>query len=153
MAAAGEGAAASQTSQRRAASVTTATVTKYPTEIYGYLWCARSKQAQDDTLNSQGLAVDAYRKLAEVARGLDSTAKVAGSADSTKYKTQVINSYFYLASYYNDIKKDKPVAISYMEKVLEVDPTNTTADKVIKALSAKPAPRQPAAKPKAAGAK
>ena len=126
---------------------------KYPTEIYGYLWCARSKQAQDDTLNSQGLAVEAYQKLAEVARGLDSTAKVAGSADSTKYKTQVINSYFYLASYYNDIKKDKPIAISYMEKVLEVDPTNTTADKVIKALNAKPAPRQPAAKPKAGGAK
>jgi hypothetical protein len=25
--------------------------TRYPTEIYGYLWCAKSKQAQDDSLN------------------------------------------------------------------------------------------------------
>lgn len=126
---------------------------KFPTEIYGYLWCARSKQAQDDSLNSQGLAVEAYQKLADVARGLDSTAKVAGSADSTKYKAQVLNSYFYLASYSNDVKHDKPSAIMYMQKVLEVDPANQTADRVIKALTAKPAPRQPAAKPKAAGAK
>ena len=121
--------------------------TKYPTEIYGYLWCARSKQAQDDSSNSQGLAVDAYMKLAEVGRGLDSTAKVAGSVDSIKYKSQIINSYFYLASYFNDIKHDKPAAIGWMEKVLEVDPTNSSASKIIQALKAPP--RQ-AAKPKAA---
>ncbi|HEY4154940.1 MAG TPA: tetratricopeptide repeat protein, partial [Puia sp.] len=43
---------------------------KYPTEIYGYLWCAKSKQAQDDSTNSQGLAVEAYDKLATFARGI-----------------------------------------------------------------------------------
>ena len=35
-------------------------------KVFGYLWCARSKQAQDDSLNSQGLAVDAYEKLASL---------------------------------------------------------------------------------------
>jgi hypothetical protein len=123
---------------------------KYPTEIFGYLWCARSKQAQDDSLNSGGLAVDAYMKLAEVARGLDSTAKAAGSADSVKYKSQVVNSYFYLASYSNDVKHDKAAAIGWMEKVLEVDPTNQTAANIVKQLKApRPQPKPGAAKPKA----
>ena len=111
--------------------------TKYPTEIFGYLWCAKSKQAQDDSLNSQGLAVDAYIKLAQFARSIP---------DSSKYKTQTVGAYFYLASYYNDIKKDKPKAIEYMQKVLEVDPTNESAKKVIEILT-KPA-KQPAQKSK-----
>jgi tetratricopeptide (TPR) repeat protein len=111
--------------------------TKYPTEIFGYLWCAKSKQAQDDSTNSQGLAVAAYEKLAQFARSIP---------DSNKYKTQVVGAYFYLASYYNDIKKDKPKAIECMQKVLEVDPTNATAQNVISILT-KP-PKQSTTKPK-----
>ncbi len=126
----------------------------YPTEIYGYLWCARSKAAQDDSTNSQGLAVDAYQKLGAMARSLDSTAKAAGSADSIKYRSQAVASYFYMASYSNDIKHDKPAAIFWMEQVLVVDPTNATAQYIIKQLERKPTPaaRPAAAKPKA-GAK
>ena len=105
-------------------------VSKYPTEVYGYLWCAKSKQAEDDSLMSQGLAVEPYEKLASFIRS---------SPDSAKYKSQLIGAYFYLASYYNDVKKDKAKAIDYMQKVLEVDPTNATAPNIIKALSAKPA--------------
>ncbi len=112
-------------------------ITKYPNEIFGYLWCARSAQAEDDTLNSKGLAVAPYEKLAQFARS---------SPDSAKYKSQVVGAYFYLAGYYNDVKKDKPKALEYMQKVLEVDPTNTSAQKIIDVLS-KPA-KQPAAKPK-----
>jgi tetratricopeptide (TPR) repeat protein len=122
---------------------------KYPNEIFGYLWCAKSKIAQDDSLNSKGLAIDAYDKLAAMARSLDSTAKANNSPDSIKYRSQAVNSYFFLAGYYNDNKKDKQTAISYLEKVLEVDPTNATAPKFIEILK-KPA-RQPATKPKAAG--
>ncbi len=107
---------------------------KYPEEIYGYLWCAKSKQAQDDSLNSQGLAVNAYEKLAQFARSIP---------DSAKYKGQIISSYYYLASYYNDIKKDKQKAIGYMQKVLEVDPSNASAKSVIDMLS-KPPAKQPA---------
>jgi tetratricopeptide (TPR) repeat protein len=111
--------------------------TKYPNEIFGYLWCAKSKQAEDDSTNSQGLAVQAYEKLASFARSIP---------DSAKYKNQVIGAYFYLASYYNDIKKDKSRAIEYMQKVLEVDPENATAKNVIGMLT-KP-PKQAAQKPK-----
>jgi tetratricopeptide (TPR) repeat protein len=112
-------------------------ITKYPNEIYGYLWCARSTQAEDDTLMSQGLAVGPYERLAQFARS---------SPDSAKYKSQIVGAYFYLAGYYNDVKKDKPKALSYMQKVLEVDPTNASAQKIIDALS-KPA-KQPASKQK-----
>jgi len=125
--------------------------TKFPNEIYGYLWCARSMQAQDDSTNSQGLAVEAYDKLATFARGFDSTAKAAGTADSIKYKGQILTSYFFLAQYYNDIKKDKPTAVGYLEKILEVDPTNGTAAKFIKILTAPP--RRAAATTKTAGTK
>jgi tetratricopeptide (TPR) repeat protein len=114
---------------------------KCPSEIFGYLWCARSKQAQDDSLNSQGLAVEAYDKLAAMARALDSTAKAAGSPDSVKYKNTAVTSYFYLAQYYNDIKKDKGMAVNYLQKVVEIDPTNSTAQKFIDALTKKPAAR------------
>ncbi|HTQ64142.1 MAG TPA: tetratricopeptide repeat protein [Puia sp.] len=111
--------------------------TKYPTQIFGYLWCARTLQAMDDTLNPKGLAVDAYQKLAQVARS---------SPDSAKYKAQTIQAYFYIAQYYNDIKKDKQSAIATLQKVLEVDPTNPDAQKFIEILSRKPKPVSPAKK-------
>jgi hypothetical protein len=67
------------------------------------------------------------------------------SPDSAKYKSQVVGAYFYLAGYYNDVKKDKPKAIEYAESI-EVDPTNTSAQKVLEVLT-KPT-KQPATKPK-----
>lgn len=124
---------------------------KYPNEIYGYLWCARSKVAQDDSVGSNGYAVEAYQKLAEVARALDSTAKVAGSADSTKFKGQIINSYSQLAGYYNNIKKDKDNAMVYLNKILEVDPGNADAQRFITIL--KNAEKKQQAKPATGGAK
>jgi tetratricopeptide (TPR) repeat protein len=126
--------------------------TKYPTEIYGYLWCARSKRAEDDSTGSQGLAVEPYDKLAQFARGLDSTAKAANGPDSIKYKSQILDAYFYLAGYYNDIKKDKQMAIAYLKKIIEVDPANTTAPKFISILERPARQAQPAtsAKPRSA---
>jgi tetratricopeptide (TPR) repeat protein len=110
---------------------------KFPDAIYGYLWCAKSKFAQDDSLASKGVAVDAYEKLAEIAK----------KQDSVKNKAYILESYFYLAGYYNNVKKDKEKAISYLQKVLWVDPTNATAKQYIEILSRKPKP-QPATKPK-----
>lgn len=113
---------------------------KYPDQIYGYLWCARAKQAQDTTME-QGLAVDAYKMLADKALTLD----------SGKFKSQSIAANFYLVQYYNDIKKDKESAITYLDKVLEVDPANADAIRV-KEILTKPV-KQPAAKPKSSPAK
>lgn len=109
---------------------------KYPNEIYGYLWCARAKEAQDTTWAS-GIAVQPYEKLAEMAIKLD----------STKYKTQALNALFKLAGYYNDIKKDKDAAIASMDKVLAFDPTNADAIRIKEILTRPPA-KAPAAKPK-----
>src|SRR5579872_4993615 len=125
---------------------------KYPEEVFGYFWCARAKTAQDDSTGSQGLAIDANVKFTEVARAYDSTSKASGKADSTRWKAQIINAYFALAQYYNDIKKDKELAVAYLRKVVEVDPTNPTAPKFIDLLTRKPVSR-PAARPKAAGAR
>jgi hypothetical protein len=58
---------------------------------------------------------------------------------------------FYLASYENDIKKNKDGAIDYLKQIVSVDPTNTDAPKFIEILSKHPAKqpaRQTAAKPK-----
>jgi tetratricopeptide (TPR) repeat protein len=110
--------------------------TKYPNEIYGYLWCARSREAQDTTWQS-GIAVEPYEKLAAMAIQLD----------SAKYKTQALNALFKLAGYYNDIKKDKDAAIASMDKVLAFDPTNADAIRIKEILTRPPA-RAPATKPK-----
>ena len=111
---------------------------KYPTEIFGYLWCARSLQAQDTTME-KGLAVDAYKKLADM----------AWQIDSVKFKNQAVSSNFYLVSYYNDIKKDKAAAVSYIDRVLAIDPANADAVRIKEILTrpAKPV-QQPKAKPK-----
>lgn len=121
--------------------------TKYPDEIYGYLWCARSKRGEDDSLGSQGIAVDAEMKLAEFGRAKDSIAKAAGSKDSTLYKRYVIENYSLLAFYYNNTKNNRPLAVLWLQKILEVDPENADAKKYIAALTAKP--RAAAPKPKA----
>lgn len=105
-------------------------VSQYPEEIYGYLWCARAKQAQDTTME-QGLAVDAYKQLAEKAVTLDTTA-------DKQLKPYAINANFYLVSYYNDIAREKDTAIFYTDKVLEIDPTNENAIRVKEILTAPP---------------
>ena len=110
---------------------------KYPDQIYGYLWCARAKQAMDTTM-AQGIAVEPYKKLAEMAVKLDSAGK---------FKSQAIAANFYLVSYYNDIAKDKAAAISYIDKVLEIDPANADAIR-IKEILTKPPPRAPTQKTK-----
>jgi tetratricopeptide (TPR) repeat protein len=119
--------------------------TKYPEEIFGYLWASKSAAAID-TARTTGSAVPEYQKLIEVAK----------KTDSVKYKSQIVGALFYLASYENDIKKNKDGAIDYLKQIVAVDPANADAQKFIDILSkppARPAPaRQPATRPKS-GAK
>jgi hypothetical protein len=90
---------------------------KYPDQIYGYLWCARAKQAMDTTM-AQGIAVAPYEKLAEMAAKLD----------SVKYKAQIVSAYTYLTIYSNDAKKDSKTALSYVDKILAIEPSNQFAN-------------------------
>src|SRR5580658_60998 len=112
--------------------------TKYPDEVYGYLYCMRVKALEDDSVGSQGLAVDAEMKLADFGRAKDSIAKAGGTKDSILYKKYVIDCYSRLAFYYNNTKKDKQQAIFWLSKILEVDPGNADASKYIQLLN-KPA--------------
>ena len=116
---------------------------KYPDEIYGYLWCAKSALAQDDSVSSKGLAAGPYEKLYQKAKALD----------SVKYKSAILESCFFLAGYNNNIKKDKKGAIEWLQRVLDADPGNETATKYKEILSKPPKQPSPTAKPKAGGAK
>ncbi len=109
---------------------------QYPDEIYGYLWAARSHQAMDTTME-KGAAVPDYIKFVEIAK----------KTDSVKLKSLIISSLYYLASYSNDIMKDREAAISYLEQVVSVDPGNEDAANLIKTLrQAGKQPAQPARK-------
>ncbi|HYF33286.1 MAG TPA: tetratricopeptide repeat protein [Chitinophagaceae bacterium] len=115
--------------------------TKYPNEIFGYLWCAKSWLAKDTTM-ATGNAVAAYELLAQKAMEID----------SVKYKSQAINAWFLLTTHANDIKKDPRLALTYIEKILQADPGNQYAPGIKNILERainRPARQEskPAAKP------
>lgn len=122
--------------------------TKYPDEVYGYLWCYRTKRQEDDSVGSQGIAVEAEEKFAAWGRAKDSVARATGNKDSTLYKHYVVECYSLLAFYYNNTKNDRETAIMWLKKILEVEPENADAPRYIKALTPKPRPAAPAAKPR-----
>lgn len=97
---------------------------KYPEQGYGYYWRARSNAAIDTSME-QGLAVPHYLRLIETIN------KDSMSASDKKWLTEA---YAYLASYETNTEKDYPEAVSYFEKLLEVDPANDQARKYIEML-------------------
>ena len=113
---------------------------KYPDEIFGYLWAARSAQAKD-TAFELGIAAPEYQKLAEAGMRID----------SVKYKAQIIQAYGILASYENNVKKNKDAAIEYLQRIVNLDPGNADAQKnleILKRPAARPRDPAPATKPK-----
>lgn len=105
---------------------------KYPTEIFGYLWCARSAGAQDTTME-KGSAVEPYKNLISFARA---------SGEREDYKSTLIQAHGYLASYYANVAKDKDSAIVYLQNILNLDPDNSSAKEYIEILT-KPVPKKP----------
>jgi tetratricopeptide (TPR) repeat protein len=105
-------------------------ISKYPDQIFGYLWCARSKQAQDTTME-KGLAVNAYKMLAQKAVELD-------TSGNGQLKPTAKSALFYLVSYFNDIAKQKDSAIYYNDQVLKLDPADPNAQNIDKILKAPP---------------
>jgi tetratricopeptide (TPR) repeat protein len=90
---------------------------KYPDDILGYNMDARAL-AYIDSTGSQGLAKSDYDKVIELAEA---------STDTTTKKDYLIPAYRYMVAYYYVNKKDIPTAISYTEKILALDPTDTRA--------------------------
>jgi tetratricopeptide (TPR) repeat protein len=101
-------------------------VQKYPDEIYGYKWRARANECMDST-RELGLANPYYEKVIQL-----------GEADTAKEKVKadLIAAYNYMVAYYYNIKSDRDSALSYLDKILAVDPGNETATKNRAAINA-----------------
>jgi tetratricopeptide (TPR) repeat protein len=90
---------------------------KYPDQVYGFYWRAKSR-AQIDTTMEQGLAVADYKKVAEIAE-----------TDKEKNKSLLIQAYGYLGAYEANVTKDYTAALGWFEKILVVQPDNADAQK------------------------
>jgi tetratricopeptide (TPR) repeat protein len=114
---------------QRADSVFGAYATALPDSIYGHYWKALSLSQIDSTME-QGLAIPDFQKSLTIAE-----------TDKARFKSQGVQASAYLAGYYNNVKKDKEQAVTYLKKALEFDPTNTGLQKNLEILSkpAKPA--------------
>jgi len=90
---------------------------KYPDQIYGYLYRAKSNALMDSTME-KGLAVPFYTKLIEIA-----------GKDTEKNKRILLPAYEYLAAYEANIKKHYTASLDYFDKLLQLDPNNEDAEK------------------------
>lgn len=103
--------------------------TQFANEVYGHYWSFRSRSVIDSTME-QGLAIPDCEKFISIAE-----------LDKAKNKSTLITAYGYLAGYSANIKKDLATAKTYLEKIIEIDPTNQDAiknrDIIEKALAAK----------------
>jgi len=117
------------TQYQRADSIFSIYKTQFPTEVYGHYWSFRSRSVIDSTME-QGLAVADCEKFISIAE-----------LDKVKNKSTLITAFGYLAGYSANIKKDLATAKTYLEKIIEIDPTNQDAiknrDIIDKALAAK----------------
>lgn len=113
----------------RSDSVFNAYATALPDSIYGYYWSAQSR-AQIDTSMEKGLAVSMYEKTLEVAE-----------KNPLRFKTQGVIAAGYLTGYAFNIKKDKDMALGYVNRGLVLDPTNTTFLNALKAIQNSGKPR------------
>lgn len=96
---------------------------KYPDQIYGYLWRAKSNAAIDTSM-ALGLAVPHYIKLIEIAE-----------KDSIKNKALLLRAYQYLGAYEATVTKNYSASLIYYDKVLALNPGDAEADKNAKILS------------------
>ncbi|RYF96901.1 MAG: hypothetical protein EOO00_01530 [Chitinophagaceae bacterium] len=112
---------------------------KFPDQVFGYMWCARTAVARDTTLQ-QGIHIPPYQKLLSYTDTLPDSTKV-------KYKSLMVEANTYLAQYYANVAKQTDSAIVHLEKIVAIDPTRTEIAKTIEQLKNPPKPqRQPAQK-------
>jgi len=111
----------------------TASANKFTDDPYAYNMIGKASWAIDTTME-QGLANMAFEKTIQLSM-----------VDTIKYKPQLMTAYKYFVAYYANIKKDKDMALSYVEKALALDPNDAEAKMYKDAITAKPAS---SAKPK-----
>ena len=109
---------------KSADSIFSSYATKYPEQTYGYYWAARSDAAIDTTMES-GMAIPDYEKVIEL------TLKETPEQRNKKW---LIEAYGYIAAYRANTQKNYKEAIDYLEKVIELDPGNESANSYIEIL-------------------
>ncbi len=87
---------------------------KYPEDVLGFYYGAIAK-ANIDSTSALALAMSDYQKVIELAKLLP---------DSTRSKQLQIAGHRYMINYYYSIKKDNATTLSYINKILEIDPAN-----------------------------
>jgi tetratricopeptide (TPR) repeat protein len=116
----------------KADSAAKAYSTLAPDSIYGYYWSALSLSAIDTTMQ-QGLAMESFQKSLDIAE-----------KDKVRFRSQGIRAAQTLAVYYNNIKEDKPTALTYIQRGLVFDPTNANLLEIQKVLQTPVRPPTPA---------
>lgn len=108
----------------KADSVFKAYIAAFPDSIYGYYWSANALAAMDTstTAYTTAAAIPGYEKTLELAKA------------DPRFKTMGVQASGYLATFYNNQKKDKEAAILYLQKGLELDPTNAALLSTLKQL-------------------
>ena len=90
---------------------------KYPIEVYGHYWCFRAKAAIDSTME-KGLAIEDCKNFIKYAE-----------SDIVRNKSTIITAYAYLAAYTSKVENDLNTSLLYLNKILEIDPYNSDAQK------------------------
>lgn len=115
---------------QRADSLFKMYATAFPDSVYGHYWSAQSNFALDTTMLVEPFVtnmVTGYQKTLDLA------------LTNPRFKSQGIASSKMLAGYYNNMKKDKDSAIVYLQKGLQVDPTNASITELLNILQKPPA--------------
>lgn len=114
---------------------------KYPDDIFGHFMSGKASTAIDTTLQL-GMANPHFERTIQI-----------GLTDTVKYKSQLMVCYKYFVAYQANVMKDKAAALTYVDKVLSLDPNDAEAQSFRTALttSRTPAgqkPKAPANKPR-----
>lgn len=109
---------------QKADSVYSDLIMVYPnSKEYATFMRARVNVYMDEN-SEKGLALPHYLNLIEIIS--------SKSVINSKEKSMILEAYKYLISYYNNIKKDINTAKEYSKKLIELDPDNSIANKIIK---------------------
>ncbi|MFT3910392.1 MAG: hypothetical protein QM737_13290 [Ferruginibacter sp.] len=88
---------------------------KFPEDIFGYYMIGKAN-AGIDTTGALGLAVPSYEKAIEIGEK---------APDKEKVKVQLMGAYKFFIEYYYNVKKDQATSLSYIDKALALDPSDT----------------------------
>ncbi len=97
-------------------------VEKLPENVTGMLWRGRANIAMDDPENPVGLAKPYYEQAIALME-----------QEPSKYLSSLKEAYHYMGVYFIK-KEDYPSAMTYWQKLLQIDPQNADAQRLTEAL-------------------